>query len=713
MKFAREKRRLLAWLALVAPLPLPLNEPRPTGVVGWPFLALWALVILLYLRRVESGSERWLGPRALNLLGLAYLPFLALDVMSLASSLLIRPMMHLAMFALAAKLFSLERERDKWHALLGIFFIFVTATATSTSIGIVVYLLVFMGLAAMVLARFSSLHMESFEDGERPVQRRPVMGRFLPAAILLMIPIFWFLPRFGQPFLFGEGGGGSSIIGTGFSDEVSLDGIGRIRSSSDVALRLDFGESEPSRSIVGGLRLRGATYDRYQGDGWERTLETSPVRANREGVLEVRSSDTRDAPPVASAEVWLEPLDARAVILPTQTLRVQSDYRESFERNRAGALSFLRAPRGPVSYHVELGARDTQWAEPPTSAREPSLDDSGISERIQALAELVAGDGDEFSRAAQIEQHLQTEYDYELEMLGAGDTGAVERFLFERRAGHCEYFASAMVLMLRSLDIPARFVTGFLGAERSPLGYSIVRQSNAHAWVEAYVEGSGWQVFDPTPPAGRPTASSGSLAELARQAYDWAIFSWDKYVLGFGSGEQQRVWTRLVEWVRALMAVERTEDPALGTGSVAQVPVPVVEVPRSGRFRWEPSAWILIGLVGLVLVMWLRRRRISPQRGYLELRGAARRAGIAPSSGPLEFAAQVGRRVPAAEQPVLNSVVLYLEDSFGAKKLDKESLGRFRCETREAVRLLRRSKTTRPTQSTATRTRARRRREVS
>ena len=164
--------------------------------------------MVLYLRRVERDPERWLGPKALNLLGLAYLPLLVLDVnvMAFGRGLPIRPMMHLAMFALAAKLFSLERERDKWHALLGIFFIFVTATATSTSLGIVVYLLVFMGCAALVLGRFSSLHMQSFEEGEVPAKQRRTVGRFLPIAIALMIPIFWFLPRFQQPFLFGEGG---------------------------------------------------------------------------------------------------------------------------------------------------------------------------------------------------------------------------------------------------------------------------------------------------------------------------------------------------------------------------------------------------------------------------------------------------------------------------------------------------------------------------
>ena len=94
-------------------------------------------------------------------------------------------------------------------------------------------------------------------------------------------------------------------------------------------------------------------------------------------------------------------------------------------------------------------------------------------------------------------------------------------FLFRYRSGHCEYFATAMVLMLRSQGIPARFVTGFLGGENNRLGYYIVRQSNAHAWVEAYLPDSGWTVFDPTPPAGRPAVAQRSLWSAIRQAYDF------------------------------------------------------------------------------------------------------------------------------------------------------------------------------------------------
>ena len=121
MTFGREKRLLLGALAFLAPLPLPLNEPRPEGVIGWPFLFVYLFAVGHFLRRAHRDEGRWLGNLALNLLGLAYIPFLVIDVTWLWQGKLVRPMMHLALFALATKLYSLRRERDKWHAAMGLF----------------------------------------------------------------------------------------------------------------------------------------------------------------------------------------------------------------------------------------------------------------------------------------------------------------------------------------------------------------------------------------------------------------------------------------------------------------------------------------------------------------------------------------------------------------------------------------------------------------
>ncbi len=95
----------------------------------------------------------------------------------------------------------------------------------------------------------------------------------------------------------------------------------------------------------------------------------------------------------------------------------------------------------------------------------------------------------------------------------------VEWFLFDSREGHCEFFASSMVLLLRTVGIPARLQAGYIGGEREGDGAYLVRESNAHAWVLAYVE-KRWRVFDPTPPEGRPGLLAAGEALSLREAWD-------------------------------------------------------------------------------------------------------------------------------------------------------------------------------------------------
>lgn len=687
MRFSDEKRRLLGWLALLAPLPLPLNEPRPMGVVTWPVLLLWLVVMGSYLRRVSAGRERWLGNRALNLLGLAYLPILTVDLMVHASSLLIRPMMHLALFALAAKLYSLERERDKWHALFGILFVFVSSMATSTSIGIVVYLAVFLPTLLLVLRRFATLHMESFEVPRgRPLPTVARSGRLLvPATFVLMIPIFGLLPRFGDPFIFGSAG--SSQVGTGFSDEVRLDGIGRIRSSSAVAMRITYLGNAPSARQMAAQRFRGATYDLYLGDRWERSRNVGRARIDREGILRVG-----EEPAIRRADIWLEPLDATALILPEETVVVRGSERAVVLVDQGGALSLLSPPREAIAYSVDMAATAPQWAMPPVPLGDATLDETGISARVRELAATVAGDGSAADRAAKIEQHLQTEYDYELELLGGVDEQAVERFLFERRAGHCEYFASAMVLMLRSQEIPARFVTGFLGVESTPLGYGIVRQSGAHAWVEAYLGAdSGWVGFDPTPPAGRPLAGGGSVMDVLRQSYDWLIFSWDRYVVGFGVGEQQRLWSRVRAWLSTWFVDDEEALQETGITLPAGQTVPQAPPSASSSNRW---AWVVLGLAfaALTITLWVRRRRYDARVAYLQLRRAFAEGRSEPPPTPLEFANDCARLVPEAEDATRRVVEAYVRESFARRAATRWQPDRLRRDVAQVRAALRRSR---------------------
>src|SRR5207247_6617599 len=119
---------------------------------------------------------------------------------------------------------------------------------------------------------------------------------------------------------------------------------------------------------------------------------------------------------------------------------------------------------------------------------------------------------------------------YTLNLTGKPGQDPLAHFLFETRAGHCEYFASAMAIMARTLGIPSREVNGFLPGEYNDLaGDYIVRASDAHSWVEVYFPGNGWQVFDPTPSSVE--TGGGFLRRLGLYA-DWMEIKWNEWVIG-------------------------------------------------------------------------------------------------------------------------------------------------------------------------------------
>ncbi len=133
-----------------------------------------------------------------------------------------------------------------------------------------------------------------------------------------------------------------------------------------------------------------------------------------------------------------------------------------------------------------------------------------LDPRIPQLAEEITADGKtNYDKAVALESYLKSHYGYTLQLSSTEPRDPLAEFLFERKQGHCEYFASSMAVMLRTLHIPARVVNGFRGGEFNDLTEQyVIRARDAHSWVEAYFPGYGWVAFDPTP-AGLAGAPSG------------------------------------------------------------------------------------------------------------------------------------------------------------------------------------------------------------
>ncbi|HVS00950.1 MAG TPA: transglutaminaseTgpA domain-containing protein [Thermoanaerobaculia bacterium] len=695
MSFGRQKRLLLGWLALLAPLPLPFN-----GMVLWPVLALYLAGVLYFLRRASADPPRWLPRWAMNVLGLAYFPFFFLDLTAFSRGRVVQPAIHLCLFALLVKLFSMTRERDKWQTAMGIFFVFLAAMGTSVHPAIVLYLVAFLVLALVLLARFAFLHVLAGFGREDPSLARLPMRGFLwtsaLATVLLAVPLFALLPRVRAPFIVGRSPGtGMTLEAAGFSDQVTLDSIGNIRNSRQVALRLlEEGRPGPDREI----RFKGATYDLYQKGRWRRSPPRGPLRRER-GVRFFLSR----AEPERWVRIWLRPLRSRSLPLPVEAVRIEPRV-PRLEIDEGGAVALAFDPFETVEYRVGLTDRPVLLGAVPGPAPDPTLDLASVTPRMTQLAARVMREGSGVEKAERLERYLIQNYDYTLDFRGRSAKNPIEDFLFVYRSGQCEYFASSMVLMLRSQGIPARLVTGFLGGEYNPFeGYYIVRDSNAHAWVEAYLPaagaGGGWRVFDPTPPAGRPEARQESSWLLAQQAWDFMLFRWDRYVLTFGLYDQIRLFGGLRAMWSDFWGMFQRQDRGRAedsqpaeTGGGEQS-----EAASDPGPDLESALPYLIGIALLAalggLLAFRLRSPLTATAAYRRLRRRLDRSGapFPDSLPPLAVSREAAARFPEAARPAARVIDFYLRESFGGQELQEDEREALKEALAEAERGMRKA----------------------
>jgi hypothetical protein len=240
-------------------------------------------------------------------------------------------------------------------------------------------------------------------------------------------------------------------------------------------------------------------------------------------------------------------------------------------------------------------------------------------------------------RAKAIEEYLKQNYRYTLNpKRGAGPT-PLEDFLFFTKEGYCEHYATAMVILLRHAGIPSRIVTGFLQGQWNGYGnYFLVRQQDAHTWVEAYIPGRGWTTFDPTPAQGLSTPLEASQVGLLVDSLRWR---WSRYIVNYTLSDQ-------IQMARKIEFQGRRIRHVLGEGLAS-----FIASGRSGFSRWAWWVWTIPVLAIVILMVVtskgiLTGKRISRKTPgfYLEVLGILKRRGFERRAfeTPMEFAARTG-----------------------------------------------------------------------
>lgn len=669
MTFSSQRRNLLAWLALATPWPLGFNQ-----TLEWPWVLGFALAALFALRWNSAQGRASLLPNwGANVLGLAYLAFLWLDLTALSRGQVVRCMTHALVFALALRLFRIERERDGWSTLVGIFILFLAAMGTSTHPSIVGFLVAWLALAILVLTRFATFHLFA-EFGVRDAPSPPLNLRGLSvlmalASTVLAVPLWIALPRLSTPVVAAAGsGGGVSVPLAMLTDEVTLDAIGALRGNRSVALRAVF---EPPPDEREEIRFKAGAFDRFEDGRWRPSpsWESRAVDWERRLVLS-------SIPGTGRVRVWRSDLGIPVLPLPLGTVAVQVSAPQ-VRVSAGGTLSLDGGRNAALEYELDRVLEPVPLARDLTERDRGILTKAELSEEAQAIGRRAMGAGSILERVRRLETYLAENYEYSTVAVARPANREVEDFLLRERRGYCEYFASAMVLLLRAEGIPARLVSGFLGAEYSALGDQyVVRQENAHAWVEAWIEGQGWRTFDPTPVAGQPgIRRTSGAANLVAQAWEELVYRWDRYVLGYGYDEQR---TAVFGWLRRFLSWrERARSERAAAQAIADAgPIASsASAPGDGGW-WRSAAWPVLALLLATGALVLRRRgRRDATWAYLEARRLVARAGVelADARGPQAFRDLVLSRWPDvaggaeidARRELAALVDDYLGESFG------------------------------------------------
>jgi transglutaminase-like putative cysteine protease len=620
---------------------------------------------------------------------------------------------HFLLFVTIVRLYSMATDRDAMFLSMLAFAGVLASAVFTVDTSFLAYFLVFLLFAVAV---FVGLEIRRAATGTvfppltADARREHKFNRALSfatltvavGAIVIGSVLFFVFPRYSAGY-FARAGLQPSLM-TGFTDSVELGQIGEIKKNTEVVMRVRTGA--PVTYPM--LRWRGIALTTFDGHRWY-SSGTSRIVEQPGGDGWIRLATRAELQGRTATQVefvtLLQPLASDALFAPAKLVALRGNFsgeggtyygalRHSFVsidstgslfnpfRNLA-QIRYEGVSLLPVARPVEARHAGTNY---PPEIRGLYLQlPEKLDRRIPEFARRVSSAANNpYDKAVAIESYLQNNFTYTLNLTGKPGADPLAHFLFTSKAGHCEYFASAMAVMLRTLGIPSREVNGFLPGEYNDLaGDYIVRASDAHSWVEAYFPGTGWVTFDPTPAsADLPT---GLLSRLALYA-DWFQLTWNEWVINYdfshqitlarNAGQVSADWRdkwrsklaqaqehgmeRLTEWQRKHGVLQFV------------VPIALVLAVIALRLQWLRKVFRWLGFTWQASLPAAERN--NPQlasRLYAELLRLLERRGYArrETQTPNEFASSAGLQ-PELAPAVREFTSLYVQARFGSAPCD-------------------------------------------
>jgi transglutaminase-like putative cysteine protease len=473
-----------------------------------------------------------------------------------------------------------------------------------------------------------------------PLESGRTAAMLMVQGVPVMLVLFFLFPRVQGP-LWGMPADAYSSM-TGLSDSMSPGNISSLIQSDAIAFRAKFETRPPDRRL---LYWRGPVFWDFDG----RTWTAGSIRVSGEGAYEPAGELLRYEVTVEPHNRnWLFALDLPAQVPPRAFV--------TGDHQLLSRTPIRSRVRYEMSSHLDYRAMEgTSLAERDAARRLPATGNPRARELAQRWRAEARTDAAVVQRAIAHFRSSRLEYSLTPPLLEADP---VDQFLFDTRSGFCEHFSSAFAFLMRAAGVPARIVTGYQGGEVNPVdGYLIVRQSDAHAWVEVLLEGQGWVRVDPTAAAIPSRVESGISAAIPVDAavpllsvdldwvrtlrFNWEALNnyWNQWILGYDPDRQREMLSRLGM---------RSPD-------------------------WKQMTTWLFWALGLALAivafsMLRRTPATDPAQAQwqrfcrkLARRGVARR----PAEGPLAYAARAAAAYPARAGDVASIRDLYLDLRYG------------------------------------------------
>jgi transglutaminase-like putative cysteine protease len=668
-----------------------------SGEIPLPFSAFAVLAFALSYFLGERISGR--GTLLWNIAVVGAMIYLGVSV-GLGSMDLVLAASIFAVVLLINRLFNRKNVKDYGSLHLTLLLVISGGAALSADLefGIAFFVFAITGTWSMTLTLLRSeiedeAKANQIADGGMSVlkSQRIASARFMGLLASLALPalaasiaIFLLFPRVS----FGLWGRKAANNGphTGFTTSVELGGQGIIKDDPRVAFRVFMSTPKLGSSL--GYYWRGATMDEYDGRAWKSNGITPRPFIKRPLY---RFNTTAEGP---GEELTIELVpDAETPALFTtgdmKTLQFMPRGSSGTDpmtllTDDTGDLSYRPAQQTEFRYTIRTILNATRRLRglgtdyPPDVKRFTQLP-AELNPRIVSLAKRLTDGKDPADAVLSVEKYLGT-LDYSVEMTASGND-PLSSFLFDVHSGHCEYFATAMAVLLRVAGIPTRMVTGYYGGRWiSNGGYYAIRQGDAHAWVEVYFPKNGWVTFDATPTSGREAVLSGFFAAAALFV-DGLRTQWRSNIVEYDLTSQIRGLQSLKSFASSLS--ERMSGRSKGT-----------LLSRAGL-----GLYVALGLLPFVLIPAAWQRFRGRQRGpvlsrsesqvragqlFRDLSRRLARRGIVrrPSQTPRELVAETRARSMPEADVVAKVVDRYESTRYGGRPLEANDLAELRKEVR-------------------------------